>query len=474
MTARFVLFLSRRMLRGRAGSARYLRGAVLGIALSLVPLVVVMEVSTGMIDGITARLLEVGTYHLQVPFPPETPVEVLAAAADAIGRVKDVIAAVPERQGTGMLVAARGAAGVNLRFVAPDVFTRDTGFRSFMTIRSGTTDLSGGSAPGAQGGNAPGAQGRNAPGAQGRNAPGAQGRNAPGAQGGDAVLVSAALAATLGVGPGDTVNILTTWGEDLSGPPRLTPVPVAGIYETGYQELDAALAYAPITLADRILSPRSSRAFIGVKVKDPFVDLAPLAREVAAAAGGEARVATWRQIEYARLESFRTTKALLLFIMALVVAVASVNVSSAVMMIIIERRHDLGILKSVGAGPRPLSLSFLLAGFGTGLMGTFAGVAFGLLVSVNINEVIAGMEWVVNRFLMLASFMRTTLVPSEPAFGAFTLFNSAYYLKSIPIRIDPAEIIVAAASTLLLSSLASYLPARRASRIKPLEILRKV
>ena len=301
MTARFVLFLSRRMLRGRAGSARYLRGAVLGIALSLVPLVVVMEVSTGMIDGITARLLEVGTYHLQVPFPPETPVDVLAAAADAIGRVKDVIAAVPERQGTGMLVAARGAAGVNLRFVAPDVFTRDTGFRSFMTIRSGTADLSGGTA----------------------------------------LLVSAALAATLGVGPGDTVNILTTWGEDLSGPPRLTPVPVAGIYETGYQELDAALAYAPITLADRILSPRSSRAFIGVKVKDPFVDLAPLAREVAAAAGGEARVATWRQIEYARLESFRTTKALLLFIMALVVAVASVNVSSAVMMIIIERRHDL-------------------------------------------------------------------------------------------------------------------------------------
>ena len=154
-----------------------------------------------------------------------------------------------------------------LRFVAPDVFSRDAGFRSFMTIRSGTADLSGGTA----------------------------------------LLVSAALAATLGVGPGDTVNILTTWGEDLSGPPRLTPVPVAGIYETGYQELDAALAYAPITLAERILSPRSSRAFIGVKVKDPFVDLAPLAREVAAAGGGEARAATWRQIEYMRLESFRTT-----------------------------------------------------------------------------------------------------------------------------------------------------------------------
>ena len=59
MTGRFVVFLASRTLRGRSGTARYLRGSVLGIALSLVPLIVVMEVSTGMIDGITARLLEV-------------------------------------------------------------------------------------------------------------------------------------------------------------------------------------------------------------------------------------------------------------------------------------------------------------------------------------------------------------------------------------------------------------------------------
>ena len=64
--------LSLRVLRGRGGTARYLRGAVIGIAISLVPLIVVMEVSTGMIDGITARLLEVGTYHLQIALPPDT------------------------------------------------------------------------------------------------------------------------------------------------------------------------------------------------------------------------------------------------------------------------------------------------------------------------------------------------------------------------------------------------------------------
>ena len=54
------VYLALRTLRGRSGTARYVRGAVAGIALGLVPLVIVMEVSTGMIEGITARLLEIG------------------------------------------------------------------------------------------------------------------------------------------------------------------------------------------------------------------------------------------------------------------------------------------------------------------------------------------------------------------------------------------------------------------------------
>jgi ABC-type lipoprotein release transport system permease subunit len=59
-------------------------------------------------------------------------------------------------------------------------------------------------------------------------------------------------------------------------------------------------------------------------------------------------------------------------------------------------------------------------------------------------------------------------------FDAVTLFNSAYYLKSIPIRISAWEVIAAAAGTLLLSALASYFPASRAARTRPLEVLRKV
>ncbi len=434
MNARFILFISRRMLRGRGGTARYLRGAVLGIAVSFVPLIVVMEVSTGMIEGITARLLEVGTYHLQVSLPPDIPGPQLADVARQIAAVPQVVASVPERVGTAMIISARGATGASIRFVAPDIFQRDPGFRTYVTVRQGT----------------------------------------PGLDRPDTMLVSTAMASALDVAPGDVVSVLTTWGEDMSGPPKLTPVTVSGIYDTGYQELDASLAYAPLALADRILSPRAARVIVGVKVRDPFGDLTGVERAVERAAGNGARAATWREIEYARLSSFRTTKALLLLIMAMIVVVACVNVSSATLMILFERRHELGILKSVGAGPRSLSLSFLLSGLATGIGGVLAGIAAGLLVAVNINEVIRGLEWTVNRLLEAASMIRATFDPAAHAFGAFTLFNSAYYLKSIPIRIESTEIAASAIAALLLAALAAYLPAARAARARPLEILRKV
>ncbi len=434
MSARFISLFGGRLLRGGAGSGRHLRGSILGIAVSLVPLIVVLEVSTGMIDGITARLLEVGTYHLQAPVAPDTPPQKLELLASAVAALPGVVTAVPEVQGTAMIVSARSAAGVTIRFVPPDIQERDRGFRSYVTIRSGTGDLSRSSA----------------------------------------ILLSAALARTLGVAAGDLVNIITTWSEDLGGPARITPARVVGTYETGYQELDSTLAYAPLASAARTLSPRASRALIGVKVTDPFTDLAAMEERVAASLGGGVRVATWREIEYARLASFATTKALLLFIMALVVVVAAVNVSSSILMIMIERREELGILGSFGAGPRSVSLSFLLAGFVTGLAGTAAGIAAGLLVAVNINAVIGGLEGVVNLGVSAASAVRRSFLPSASAFDHVTLFNSAYYLKTIPIRIQPSEIAVIAVGALALSTLAAYVPAARAARLRPLEVLRKV
>jgi lipoprotein-releasing system permease protein len=157
-----------------------------------------------------------------------------------------------------------------------------------------------------------------------------------------------------------------------------------------------------------------------------------------------------------------------------VVMVAAVNVSSSVLMIVFERRLDIGILKAVGASPSSLALAFLIAGAATGLLGTALGIALGLLVAVNVNQLISAIQAALNAGVWFASLVRNSFVPSAGALETVTLFNSAYYLQKIPIRIDAIEVVLAAAGTLLLSALASYIPAARAARVRPLEVLKKV
>jgi lipoprotein-releasing system permease protein len=434
MKAAFPFALCIRILRGKAGTARYLRGAVLGIALSLVPLLVVMEVSTGMIEGITARLIEIGTYHLQITLPSSTDAETLERASASVRESGEVTETIAERQGVGLLFSNGQSAGVTVRFIPPDLFTRDAGLREFVTLVAGSADL---------------------------------GRP-------EGILLGAALAEKLGVRVGDTVILLTPYTEDAKGPPKITPLNVVGTFQSGYQEMDMLYAYAPLGSSWSILSPRASLTLVGVKVRDPLGDLTPVVQDIRRRLAGEMRIYTWMELEYARLKSFQTTKAMLLFIMAMIVLVAAVNVSSSVIMITFERRYEIGILKSVGAGPANLALSFLMAGFVTGFLGTLVGVALGLAAAVNINELISGLQWVVNGLLRLYSLARAGLIPSAPPVAPVTIFNSSYYLASIPIRISWGEVCLAAAGTLALSGIASYLPAARAARVRPLEVIRKV
>jgi lipoprotein-releasing system permease protein len=344
------------------------------------------------------------------------------------------VEAIPERQGIALLFFKGKSAGVTLRFVPQDLFASDPGLRSLVTVQSGSTGLAD-----------------------------------P-----HTILLGAALAETLGVTSGDRLLALTPYGEDGSGPPRITPVVVGGVFQTGYQELEKLYVFAPLAASWFMLSPRASSTMIGVRVKDPFADLSGAMAQIRSKLPDTARIYSWRELEYARLQSFQTTKALLLFIMALIVLVAGVNVSSSVIMIAFERRMEIGILKSVGAGPSSLSFAFILSGFVTGLLGTVVGVALGLLAAVNINQIIQALQWVVNGVLAAYAAVKATLSSGAGSVEPVTIFNSAYYLSSIPIRIHWAEIFWAAAGTLALSGLASYFPAARAARARPLEVIRKV
>jgi lipoprotein-releasing system permease protein len=435
--ARRILGLRSRSTEGKrpenAPGSRYLRGAVIGVALSIVPLVVVLVVSDGMIEGITARYIEVGTYHLQAQALVGVDGRDLEERAALLRESPGIKAAFPELQGYGVAISGARTAGVAVRAVDP-AFLSDPGTAAYLRVVSGESGLAST----------------------------------------NQILLGEALARNLGVKVGDTVSVVTSkptasGGGAAAFSPKVSVFKIRGIVSAGYRELDALWAFVSYRAGSRIFSAGSSRTMIGVKVERPYADLEGARNVVSSALGGDWSVVTWAEAERNVYKSFSTTKALLLLVMALAVAVAAINVSSALVMLVLERRRDIAILKSSGASPGFISRVFLLAGLGVGALGTLIGIGIGSLVSWRINDFISAVEGIVNA----ASRLWAAASGLAPPRSAIRVLDPAYYLERVPVSISLGELAFVAATSLLLCFLASLVPARRASRLPPLEIFRK-
>ena len=185
-------------------------------------------------------------------------------------------------------------------------------------------------------------------------------------------------------------------------------------------------------------------------------------------------VYTWRELNRAQFQSFTTTRMLLLFIMFLIVLVASVNVSSALVMLVMERRREIAILKSTGARPGDIAFAFLLSGFLTGAGGVLLGVPAGILCALNINGIFAFMERAINGLSAACYYAFAPLAGRTPAPVGIHLLDPAYYLETIPIHIEPGKLFAIAAGTLVLSVIVSAIPAYRAGQEKPIDTMRKI
>jgi lipoprotein-releasing system permease protein len=407
---------------------RYLRGAAAGIALSLIPIMVTLIVADGMIRGITDRYLELGTGHLRIYNYPEGG-ELDPGELAGLPEIRGVWA---ERQGLGVVMgvpasgnAAGGRsgakAGATIRAVDPS-FWADEGSRRFINVIAGTTEL---------------------------------------ADYGE-VLLGEELARTVGAEPGSTVYIMSirvaSGGRNV---PRTMPFTVKGIVSSGYRELDSLWCIMAYESGRRLLAPELSQTFTVVKITDPYRDIDEAAWLVNQALGPDYRVYTWKDLQRSQFSSYESTRQLLLFIMALIVIVAAVNVSSATSMLVIERQRDIAVLKAAGASPGGTSRIFLWSSFLTGLFGSLLGIALGLLIGRFINPIIHSIEKILSFF--------SGLFNAAPV----RILDPGYYLEVIPIVIDWKAVALIGVFTVLCSILASWIPSRRAGKIRPIELLRR-
>ncbi|WP_407400355.1 ABC transporter permease [Treponema sp.] len=415
----------------KSSGQRSLAGAVICIAVSLVPLVAVLSVSSGMISGMTGRMIHLSSQDIQVVVEPES----LYAGSEEkflefAGKFKDVEGVTKvygEVQGMALAAGNNFRSGATLRAVDRNVFVENTYFSSFFDVVEGSTDLS-------------------------------DGRNA---------VIGKKLAETLGVHPGDTIKLITIKSGGEKVVPKVSIFKVTGIVSCGYQELDALWVFVSLENAFTTFKKCSLEYLIGLETDRTFAkELDDVLADVRIQLVSDIEcigclAETWKTVNAAQFENFASTKALLVVIMLAIILVASINISSAIVMVVMERKKEIAILKSTGGSSLGIGASFVMTGLFAGLSGIVIGVPAGLLISLFINPIISGIEQIVN---LILSFFNA---------GHLKFLDPAFYLQEIPVVIPWAEIVIIVVSTIILSIVMSILPSLRAGRSSVTEILSK-
>lgn len=425
-------FLSKRFMAGRRDSLgnsdlarRAIRGAVLSIALSLVPLITVIEVADGMIAGISARYIELGSSHAQIHSPVNDNdwfgiKETLNASAVVRG-------AWLESQSIGIAFSDGKKSAALIRGVEQG-FLDDPGTVRYLEMLEGSTKL----------------------------------------EGINDAMIGSAIAENLGLKPGDTITIATlrksSMGQIL---PRLSVFNIVAIVSAGYRELDSEWIFIRQDAVARYIARDSIQTMLSIKTSINPYKLAEIEAALSPLIDRNFRLYTWRDLQFNLYESLENTKKILILIMALTVAVASVNIASALFTLVDERSREIAILKSMGAGKKGILAVFSLGGAFLGAIGAILGIAGGMLTSLRINEIIRGMEWLDWKIRSILHFLGGNGIAERGKF-----LDPEYYLERIPIEIGYKEIAAVAIATILLSFLSAILPARKAARLDPMTIFR--
>lgn len=412
---------------------------IVAMGLSLIPLLLIFQVSSGMIEGITLRYIETGSYHLQLsPWYGNEEVD-LVAKAQEIASLDLRVRAWPEIQGGGLLGRGSSRTLVQVRGVDAHWLSEDPHAQELFTVEAGSFDLSSHRS----------------------------------------VVLGTAIAQQLQVALGDRV-VLTTVRSGGSGSsiPRVMPLEVVGIVTTGYRDLDRSWIFMNYSSAARTLEGTATQSLVGIKIDDPFSIANPLSyrpdqgtdrllEQMEGFQDEQWQLQSWYQANEGEFVSFMTTRSLLVFISSLVVLVSAVTISSALVLMTMEKERDIALLRTLGLGPRRVMGLYVLVGLAAGGLGTLGGSAFGAIVSLGINEILSGAELIINGFMDLLDPLMGTQTPD------LVILSPEFYLERIPVAFRWSDVAVSLGVGFLSSLLASIVPAIRASRISPTQLLRK-
>ena len=265
------------------------------------------------------------------------------------------------------------------------------------------------------------------------------------------VVLGRDLAIALGVMQGEQLTLISPSGQvtPAGALPRLKQMRLAGLFSSGHYEYDSALVLMHVDDAARLFrleGPSGMR----VKLRD-LHQARQVAAELQQELGGEFYVRDWTQQNRTWFAAVQVEKRLMFIILTLIVAVAAFNLVSTLVMTVTDKRADIAILRTLGASPRSIMGIFVVQGATVGVIGTLSGLLLGLLVALNIDVIVPGLERLFNASFLPKDIYLISRMPSEPL---------------------ASDIVPIALIALLLAFAATLYPSWRASRVNPAEALR--
>jgi lipoprotein-releasing system permease protein len=263
------------------------------------------------------------------------------------------------------------------------------------------------------------------------------------------LVLGSRLAERMQVFRGDTLTLIGF--ENLKVNPMGTPQPairqyeVTGTFETGMYDYDIRNMYAPLEDVQELLDIAESNQVsgIGVRTEDPWTATESASRILHRLGVYPYFAESWITNNRSLFSALKLEKLAMGLILFLIVLVAAFNIVSTLVMVVVDRTREIGILKSMGMTDRQVLRVFMLQGMWIGLIGTAVGTVLGLTLS-----------WVLDRYQIIR-------IPAD-----------VYFLDRLPVDLDPLDVILIVAASVVVAFAATIYPARQASRLLPVEAIR--
>jgi len=264
------------------------------------------------------------------------------------------------------------------------------------------------------------------------------------------IIIGKGVADALKVKQGDWVSIMipnASADHKLQQPKRVR-LHVTGILQLSGQ-LDHSFAMVPLDDARQYLDMGDSVTGIAIKVNDVF-NANKLVRDAGGVTNNYVYIKSWIGTYGYMYRDIQMIRAIMYLAMVLVIGVACFNIVSTLVMAVKDKSSDIAVLRTLGAKDGLIRAIFVWYGLLAGLFGSLCGVVIGVVVSLQLTPIINGIEKLI---------------------GHQFLSGDIYFIDFLPSELHWLDVIYVLVTALLLSLLASWYPARRASRIDPARVL---